>query len=228
MKWNRVPAFSPRTKSLIICSMLALGVVRYSGMTEFSGCTALDCNVDTLYHTTAGRSAGGLYTLVVCLVVDDEHNWYEFGGHENPPIPGSASWSCAPYSATNTDSAKQNFVTCSITACAGDTIVADTCSSVTDTYLRLFDGAAEVASDDDACAFARGSKIIYNVPAGGACRTFSLHQGCFSSGSCSATSSGIVACGGASDLARRPASPVLSPEEEQALIDEKLRLSQEP
>jgi len=96
---------------------------------------------------------------------------------------------CAPYATTSTNSALQNYAVCSIRACGGNTISVNTCGGTAtgDTYLRLWDGTVEVAANDDYCSSA--SQVTYDVPSTNNCRWYSLHQGCFSSTTCSATSS---------------------------------------
>ena len=99
---------------------------------------------------------------------------------------------CAPYSATNTNSATQNYAVCAIGICFGETVVMTTCSSggsyTGDTYLRLYSNAmTQVAVNDDYCD--NGSEITYTSDEEG-CNTFYLHEGCYGSLACTATVAG--------------------------------------
>jgi N-acetylneuraminic acid mutarotase len=91
------------------------------------------------------------------------------------------------YSGSNTNSAQQNTTNRSFTLNAGDVLEVGTCtvpgsSATGDTYLRLFDGATQVAANDDACGGA--SYIQYTAPTTG---TYEVRAGCYSSASCSGT-----------------------------------------
>lgn len=97
---------------------------------------------------------------------------------------------CPSYSASNTDSASQNYDICNIYACGGDTITASACGCSGDTYLSLYSGSFQVAYSDDSsyCNSGTCSYLTYYVSgSSSSCSTFSLHEGCFSSGSCSAS-----------------------------------------
>ena len=96
------------------------------------------------------------------------------------------------YSTTNTDSAQQNTVDQTFTACPGTIASFSQCSGdggscSGDTYLRLFNAAdSEVALDDDGCGATGGCSIItytFTDP----CQVYTLKQGCFGTGSCSGT-----------------------------------------
>eukprot|EP00597_Dinobryon_sp_UTEXLB2267_P015099 CAMPEP_0170119432 /NCGR_PEP_ID=MMETSP0020_2-20130122/14390_1 /TAXON_ID=98059 /ORGANISM="Dinobryon sp., Strain UTEXLB2267" /LENGTH=871 /DNA_ID=CAMNT_0010348797 /DNA_START=71 /DNA_END=2686 /DNA_ORIENTATION=- len=126
--------------------------------------------------------------------------------------------SCPAYTATNTYSATANYVPCSFTACAGVNLVISDCdpsrcsSGVSnDQYIRLANAAGyDVALSDDSCS--RCSKISYTTT--GACQTYTLKQGCYSSASCYGTFN-IAATGGSitrmANTNRNPApNPVLS------------------
>jgi hypothetical protein len=109
-----------------------------------------------------------------------------------PPLPAS----CAPYSAVNTNGAQNlsSTVFCPLVLEPGQAyIIAVDCTSFTgDTLLRLVDYAGnEVAMNDDSflCGLlGRGSAIHYTVPCQGygPGAAFTLRQGCFSNGACSA------------------------------------------
>jgi hypothetical protein len=92
------------------------------------------------------------------------------------------------YSASNTNSAQQNTTSYDFTVAAGDLVTVATCgltgtAFAGDTFLRLFSGAAEVASNDDACA-GLGSSITFTAAAAG---TLQVRAGCFGSGNCTGT-----------------------------------------
>lgn len=95
--------------------------------------------------------------------------------------------SCAPYSASNTQSAEVNYATCYISICGGDELEATICGAGTgDTYLRLFTpSGSQIESNDDACGVL--STLTYYSNIGNSCMTYALHQGCYSSTSCSGT-----------------------------------------
>jgi hypothetical protein len=102
-----------------------------------------------------------------------------------PPPPTGGSFS---FSATNTNSAQQNTTNRDISVTAGQRLTVATCgvtgaSFTGDTYLRVYSGATNVASNDDACS-GRGSSLTYTVATTG---TLQLRAGCYSSGSCSGT-----------------------------------------
>ncbi|GHG90883.1 hypothetical protein [Comamonas sp. JC664] len=98
------------------------------------------------------------------------------------------------FSAANTNSAQQNFVTFTLSLVAGQDVDLGTCgvegSAFTgDTYLRVFNsGNVEVASNDDACG-GTGSRVTFTASATG---TYQVRMGCFSSGSCSGTTSYVI------------------------------------
>lgn len=101
--------------------------------------------------------------------------------------PTSVVQSCGTYTATNTLSATQNTIQCTFTACSMEKLTMATCGNCnSDTYLRLFNATGEqVAQNDDNCG-SLCSKITYYTQESG-CQTYSLHQGCYSSGACSGT-----------------------------------------
>ncbi len=86
------------------------------------------------------------------------------------------------YSETNTNSALQYTTNYSVVLSAGATYTISTCDTTDDdTYLRLFNGTTQVSSSDDGCGLQ--SKITY-TPTHTA--TYSIHAGCYGSGSCTA------------------------------------------
>ncbi|GEN09494.1 pre-peptidase C-terminal domain-containing protein [Myxococcus fulvus] len=102
----------------------------------------------------------------------------------NPPTPSSLF----EYTATNTNSAQQNTATRRVTLGAGQSLTVGTCGLSGsaydgDTFLRLFHGAAEVASNDDSCE-GRGSRITYTATTAG---EYEVRAGCYGNGSCGGT-----------------------------------------
>lgn len=92
------------------------------------------------------------------------------------------------YNASNTNSAQQNTVNAFIWLDAGQTVTAGTCglsgaSASGDTYLRLFNGGTQVATNDDACG-GFSSQIVYTAPVS---TKYELRAGCFGSGNCGGT-----------------------------------------
>lgn len=89
------------------------------------------------------------------------------------------------YSASNTASATQNYETCVLEACYGETVIFDGCSCSFDTYFRLYDSNSMMLTySDDSCGVC--SKVQYTLYSSG-CQTLTLRMGCYSAGSCSAT-----------------------------------------
>jgi hypothetical protein len=65
----------------------------------------------------------------------------------------------------NTNNALQNTVAVQQEACPGEQLVFSTCSQyVGDTWIRLFLGGVQVASNDDVSLGTPCSEIIYNYP----------------------------------------------------------------
>jgi Trypsin-like peptidase domain len=92
------------------------------------------------------------------------------------------------YTATNTNSAQQNTTNVNINVAAGDRVTVATCgltgSAFTgDTFLRLFNGATQLAFNDDACG-GNGSSVTATAAAAG---TLQVRAGCFNSDSCTGT-----------------------------------------
>jgi V8-like Glu-specific endopeptidase len=101
-----------------------------------------------------------------------------------PPPPGNSF----NYTATNTNSAQQNTTNVNFNVAAGDRVTVATCgltgaTFTGDTFLRLFNGATQVANNDDACG-GNGSSLTHTAAAAG---TLQVRAGCFSSGSCTGT-----------------------------------------
>jgi hypothetical protein len=99
------------------------------------------------------------------------------------------------FTATNTNSASQNTVNHDVNLVAGQTLRFGTCTvpgsfGTGDTYLRLFNGATQVASNDDACGVL--SYASFTATTAG---TYQIRAGCFSSGSCSGTVAYTISSG---------------------------------
>lgn len=106
-----------------------------------------------------------------------------------------SSGECSAYTTTNTQGAVQNYIDCEISVMPGDILHMNTCNSTSlsgDTYLRLFDPSdtVELTEGDDGCGKERsGTSMTYEVPIAypNTGVTLHLHQGCFSTFSCAAT-----------------------------------------
>ncbi|WP_437284166.1 trypsin-like serine peptidase [Sorangium sp. So ce406] len=114
------------------------------------------------------------------------------GCSSNTACSGTVSYTVgrvnSAYSATNTSTATINTANQDVQLGVGDQITVGTCgmmgaSFTGDTFIRLFSGATEVASNDDACN-GRGSLLTYRATTAG---THQLRSGCFGSGSCTGT-----------------------------------------
>jgi hypothetical protein len=102
--------------------------------------------------------------------------------------------SCAPYTATQTTNATQNYVPCTIVACPGYTVRATMCEGETvqlatctgNSYLQVYDGTntVKIASNDDFCGRCSGISFLAT---GTTCQKYTIRQGCFGSTSCSGT-----------------------------------------
>ncbi len=102
-----------------------------------------------------------------------------------PPPPPTTSFT---YSATNTNSAQRNTTNRTIAVTAGNKVTVATCgltgaTFTGDSFLRLFSGATQVASNDDSCG-GLGSSITHTATTTG---NLEVRAGCFSSGSCTGT-----------------------------------------
>ncbi|WP_233595939.1 MULTISPECIES: serine protease [Corallococcus] len=103
-------------------------------------------------------------------------------GYPPPPTPVTFT-----FTATNTNSANQNTVNRNVTLAAGQTLKFGTCtvpgsSGTGDTYLRLYNGTTQAASNDDACGTL--SYASFTATTAG---TYQIRAGCYSNGSCSGT-----------------------------------------
>ncbi|QSQ22182.1 trypsin-like peptidase domain-containing protein [Pyxidicoccus parkwayensis] len=103
-------------------------------------------------------------------------------GYPPPPTPVTFT-----FTATNTNSAQQNTTNRNVTLAAGQTLNFGTCSvagasGTGDTYLRLYNGTTQVASNDDSCGTL--SFASFKATTAG---TYQIRAGCYSSGSCSGT-----------------------------------------
>ncbi len=89
------------------------------------------------------------------------------------------------FSVTNTNSAQQNTQNYDLNLAVGDQVTVGTCglqgaSFTGNTYVRLFRGATQVASNNDEC-LGQGSLLTYRVATAG---THQMRFGCSGSGSC--------------------------------------------
>ena len=103
-----------------------------------------------------------------------------------PPPPPPPSGNRLEFSASDTQSAQRNTVNRTVELNPGETITAGTCglagaSFTGDTYLRLFAGGTQVASNDDECG-GLGSQLSYTSSGGG---PVEIRAGCYRSTSCS-------------------------------------------
>ena len=111
----------------------------------------------------------------------------------SPTLAPTNSQLCAPYSTTNTNSGAQNYASCYVFACPGATITASGCATTYagaacsgDQYLTLASATGvSVATNDDYCGLC--SQLSYTVPSTSACQSYTLREGCYSSGSCTGT-----------------------------------------
>lgn len=116
-----------------------------------------------------------------------------------PTIGGPAGIRLPAYSTSNTNSGSTNTVDYAVpNVCGGDEVVFTTCAGIRspgcscdasvdgDTWLRLFDGLAEVASNDDECEQCSTVQYVHTAPQGTACKTLMIKQGCYGNNACSA------------------------------------------
>ena len=95
------------------------------------------------------------------------------------------SFTCPSFTASDTASDTQNFTTCDVGLCAGDSVTMGVCSDVggstdTDTYFIFVDSVGTVLSINDdysGCSYSGGSEISYTVPDGSGCAMYTLRQG---------------------------------------------------
>jgi len=122
-----------------------------------------------------------------------------------PPIPDAFP----KYQASGTSGATVDTVDEDVWVCGGETLIFSLCEPASDpsgdTLLRLFDGATEIANNDDSCGLV--SSIQYTFS--GECKKYTLKQGCYSSNSCSGT---IVILGAKRDPTAAPiGQPTVAP-----------------
>jgi hypothetical protein len=88
---------------------------------------------------------------------------------------------------TDTASATQNTQSACAEGCGGDILKFTGCNydQDEDTIYRLYNGANEVASNDDFCNFM--SNIEYSIPDEEPCSDYCLHAGCYGSDTCTTT-----------------------------------------
>lgn len=103
-----------------------------------------------------------------------------------PVIGKNYFYPCPKYSASNTDSANQHYSTCSFIACGGTTVIVSGCGCSGDQFLQLYDSSGFLTDGDEECG--QCAAMAYTVPGDSAtCSTFTIHEGCYSSESCSGT-----------------------------------------
>ena len=90
-----------------------------------------------------------------------------------------------------------SFATCTVYLCGGYTVTMSVCANggsfTGDTYFTFVDSVGTVlVTNDDSCGL--GSQILYTVPAGTACATFTLREGCYSGSACTGTREEKSAC----------------------------------
>lgn len=139
--------------------------------------TAWGSYPDELRYTVSS-SIGGV--LVTNWAPWFSGNW---SGTASCVACSSSSSSNVAYSASNTASCTQNYSTRDVNLCAGQTLnfgCGINNNGTGDQYFRLYFGATEVATNDDACGLR--SYISYAVPTSG---TYQMRFGCWSTGSCS-------------------------------------------
>lgn len=115
-----------------------------------------------------------------------------------PTIVSQSLTSCPSYSTSNTGSATYNYAQCEgIRVCYLETIIIGQCFSpllgFADQYIRLADELGNIVSwNDDTyncggnAGISRLSSITYTRTSAG-CGTYTLHEGCYASSSCSGT-----------------------------------------
>lgn len=95
------------------------------------------------------------------------------------------------YSATNTNSARQNTVDEVLYVCPDVILTMGVCDGdgafTGDTYIRLYDERTgfNIASNDDACGL--GSRLSYDFTEKSECGNYRLSQGCYGSSTCTGT-----------------------------------------
>jgi hypothetical protein len=105
-----------------------------------------------------------------------------------PPPPPPPTGGTFAFNASNTNNATRNTINRDVTVTAGQRLTVGTCgltgaSASGNTYLRLYSGTTEVASNNDACG-GTSSNFSYTATTSG---TLQIRAGCASSKSCSGT-----------------------------------------
>ncbi len=188
-----------RTIALRAGQTLTIGTCGLTGAT-FTGDTYLRLRGPLNTQVAQNDDAcGGQGSNITYLATADGNYAINAGCYNSGSCTGTVAWtitggSTGPtsgsfaFNASNTNSAQQNTTNRDVTIEAGKRLTVATCgvtgaSFSGDTYLRLFNGAAQVFENDDACG-GRGSSMTYTAPA---TTTLQIRAGCFSTGSCSGT-----------------------------------------
>jgi lysyl endopeptidase len=141
------------------------------------------------------NACGGLGSRIVHRVTTSGQYEIRGGCAGATSCTGTVKWEIVTvagsysYSATNTNSARQNTVDAYVFIQTGRKLTVGTCgmagSSYTgDTYLRIYDNnGLQVAANDDACG-GLGSRVSYTSTA---YVSYRIRAGCYSSGSCTGT-----------------------------------------
>lgn len=141
------------------------------------------------------NACGGLGSRIVYRVTTSGPYEIRGGCYGSSSCTGTVKWEIVTvagsysFSASNTNSARQNTVDQYVWIQTGRKITVGTCglvgsSASGDTYLRIHDSnGLQVAANDDACG-GLGSNLSYTSSAYVAYR---IRAGCYSSGSCSGT-----------------------------------------
>ena len=139
------------------------------------------CGLGSHATYTVPRAMGGLF-----MITGGCGTTASCGGTIAHTISGPTGGSFG-YSASNTNGATAGTRDVSIPLRAGETLTAGSCGLdntgfTGDTYLRLFSGATELTSNDDACGGV-GSQLSYKATSA---VTVTLKAGCYASGACDA------------------------------------------
>jgi hypothetical protein len=138
-----------------------------------------------------------------------------------PTESGVSTLTCDPYTASNTNSARQNTVECRFRACGDQDIVISGCSDDCDgdQYISLHKGSRKKARNNNFCG--KCSQITYSVPGPAAkCRMYKLQQGCTKNKTCG----GVMTITGAGSLTMLNAGrPSTNAEEEVTRAKKQLR-----
>jgi len=146
------------------------------------------CQTYTVKQGCFGSSSCGGTVAIAC-----EGSNCEEAAPVTAPVaaPTDAPQSCAPYSASNTNSGTRNTVACPLYVCPGTELTLYSCNGDGkscdggDTYLRLTDGSGnELAENDDRCGLC--SSITFRF-GGDSCQEYAVNQGCYGDEACSGT-----------------------------------------